>query len=419
MDPLRRIVPLRAAAFHRLARLAALLAAGVLGASGGQAAIRTRHVVIVVVDGARYSETLGDSALRWFPRVGRDLAAVGAVPGSIRNLGVTSTVPGMSALATATWQPLANDGSERPHLPTLCEYLRAAVGAPDSSAWIVVGKAKLDVLGYSDHPDYGAAFGARVDAGLGDDVATMADLRARLLGRRPAFLLADLGDTDVRAHSGDWAGYVAAIAAADSLIWDLWNAIEADSLLADSTTLFVTNDHGRHDDAHGGFVNHGDGCEGCRRVCLVAAGPDVLPGCRGLESYDLRDVPRTAGYLLGIPMPLAEGRVMNELLLEPSVPVAVPTTRAPAPRLALVARPSPASATVRIALAGGAAAAGGPLEVLDLAGRRVARLAALAGGAAWDWDGRGDDGRRVPPGLYLARASVAGASLTARIVRVR
>jgi hypothetical protein len=60
--------------------------------------------------------------------------------------------------------------------------------------------------------------------------------------------------------------------------------------------------------------------------------------------------------------------------------------------------------------------------VLDPAGRRVAtpldaERGPGAGGLAWD--GRGDDGRRLAPGVYLARLVTARAVATARVVRLR
>jgi hypothetical protein len=46
-----------------------------------------------------------------------------------------------------------------------------------------------------------------------------------------------------------------------------------------------------------------------------------------------------------------------------------------------------------------------PLDLFDLAGRRVASLpgAVLDGATTWRWDGRGASGRPMPPGVLLAR----------------
>lgn len=62
------------------------------------------------------------------------------------------------------------------------------------------------------------------------------------------------------------------------------------------------------------------------------------------------------------------------------------------------------------------------VEVFDPAGRRVATLArgALAAGAhAWRWDLRGEDGARVPAGIYLVRARAGGLAAARRLAVVR
>lgn len=92
-----------------------------------------------------------------------------------------------------------------------------------------------------------------------------------------------------------------------------------------------------------------------------------------------------------------------------------------APRLALAASPNPAAGPTRLAWTL-AARARVRLEVLDPSGRRVATPLdgeQDAGAHALAWDGRGADGRRVPPGVYLARIVTPSAVATARIVRVR
>ncbi len=62
------------------------------------------------------------------------------------------------------------------------------------------------------------------------------------------------------------------------------------------------------------------------------------------------------------------------------------------------------------------------LEILDVAGRRVARIADAAFGAGRHelaWDGRDDAGRTLGAGLYLARLVTDDGSATARLVRTR
>ena len=390
-------------------------------ASPARASLHTRHVVLLVIDGGRYSETLGDPTLANHPRMGRDLAAIGAMPALFENVGQTVTVPGMSGLLTGTLQNIANDGTERPHVPTVSEYLRRLGGVPDSLVRVVARKPKLDVLGYSDHPDYGAGYGAVTRAGFNSDLETFVEARAQLLRYRPTFMLIHLGDTDFLGHANNWPGYLASLHLADSLVWSLWTEIQADPALGGTTTLFVTNDHGRHSDAYGGFQNHGDACPGCRRIMLVMAGPDTRAGYVSSAHHDQRDIARTIGYLLGVPMPLAGGNVLDDLLLEPSLPLGVPGSQrlAGEPALAVYPNPMRALTAVRLSHAGSEPAT---VEVLDAAGRRVVALAAATdgdGSKVWAWDGRSAEGRPTAPGAYIVRVRERGRSHLARLVKLQ
>ncbi len=88
--------------------------------------------------------------------------------------------------------------------------------------------------------------------------------------------------------------------------------------------------------------------------------------------------------------------------------------------LALRASPNPSSGRVAFALSNTSGAA--RFRVLDLAGRQLAVIEAVAtsgSGAHAIWDGRAADGRALPAGLYLVRAESAGHSLTQRIVLTR
>jgi len=404
----------------RAGLLRAILALGALLAATGSAhaAIQTRHVVIVTIDGARYSETLGDPTFAYCPRLGLDLSGIGARPSVFRNVGTTNTCPGMSAIVTGTLQDIANDGSERPHRPTVFEYLRQQKGTPDSLVRVVVRKPKLDVLAWSDHPSYGAAYGAKSRAGFNSDALTYEAARADLFQYHPVLMLVHLGDTDFLGHANDWPGYLNSIRVADSLVWRLWNDIQSIPEMAGKTTMFVSNDHGRHDAVHGGFQNHGDACDGCRRILMVMAGPDNFTGYLSAAHHDQRAIARTAGYLLNVSMPLADGQVMDDLLLEPSTPLDVPAPGPAAPRLAVSVFPNPtrSGAEVRVS---GELAREARVELMDASGRRLASLVANRDALAWTWAGLDDAGRVVPPGRYIVRVSARGEVRQAPLVKLR
>ena len=65
---------------------------------------KTENVIILVMDGPRYSETWGDPSHELIPRMANDLAAHGNIYTQFYNHGTTATVPGHTAITTGVWQ---------------------------------------------------------------------------------------------------------------------------------------------------------------------------------------------------------------------------------------------------------------------------------------------------------------------------
>jgi Uncharacterized proteins of the AP superfamily len=258
-----------------------------------------QNVVIIVIDGARYTETFGADSL-YIPRIWTQLRPLRMIWTNFRNDGITKTDPGHASIATGTWQSIDNIGVIRPTQPTIFEYFRKTSGAPESAAAVVVGKLKLNILAYSTHPNYGAKYKASTSIGK-DDTSVVRNLKTILRQNHPRLMLVNLPSTDAAGHSGNRNQYLSAIHAADSLIYDIWQTLQADSLYRSNTTLFVTNDHGRHDNLHGGFKNHGDDCEGCRHIMLFAIGRGFPVNTVVTKRRTQCDIAPTAGELLSFP----------------------------------------------------------------------------------------------------------------------
>jgi hypothetical protein len=118
----------------------------------------------------------------------------------------------------------------------------------------------------------------------------------------PDVMAVDFGEIDC-AHYGSWSRYVDAIRRTDELTWRLWRATEQLDQYRGRTLLLILPDHGRELDrpGHWGLVHHSnfytneDADEGCRRVWMLALGPNVKAGCR-IE----RPVPITAAAATGL-----------------------------------------------------------------------------------------------------------------------
>ncbi len=114
----------------------------------------------------------------------------------------------------------------------------------------------------------------------------------------------------------------------------------------------------------------------------------------------------------------AAGGTANLTVDAPTLPIAGLSFASPTPN------PAAGGRTTAFALAVPAAASAGDrvrLELYSVAGRRVRTLLdrpAAPGPLNVAWDGADDAGRAVPPGVYLARASLAGQHVDRKVVRI-
>jgi hypothetical protein len=285
---------------------------------------KTKHVFIVVMDGVRYSETFGDNTHALAPHLYSNLKSEGTLFTNFYNRGITVTRQGHSTLISGTWQAVPN-GGPRLTRPTLFEYYRDEKGAPATKCWSIFGKGTYAFEPYSSHPAYGSRYaGQHINGGGRDNPLSedTAEGNVAVLGKvievmkkdQPDIVFINFGYTDHIAHaSADINNYHAAIKNSDEQMWRLWNTIQSDPYYRDSTTVFFTNDHGRH--AHD-FQNHGDHCEGCEHIMLLILGPDTKKGVVVDREALQIDVAPTVAELLGFQTPLATGKVLSESLIK-------------------------------------------------------------------------------------------------------
>ena len=273
------------------------------------------NVVILVIGGPRYAETFGDPTHANIPRIWNDLRPQGTIFENFRNEGVTKAVSGHAAMLTGRWLDLAEDGSELPRIPTIFESFRYENEAPEVDKALIGGKLELEACTFSSHPTYGPDYSAYNGVHTMSDTVAHDSLLLVLETHHPRLVMSSFLDVDRKGDAGDWEGYLAQIKVADELVYSTWNYLQSDPFYAGKTFLFVTADHGRHDDAHGGFEGHGCGCDGCRRLMFLALGPGVREGhvVPMDNAHTQRDVCEMLGDILRFPTPYSRGISMAEM----------------------------------------------------------------------------------------------------------
>lgn len=304
--------------------LAAFAVSPVLGKNKAQ--YGTRNVIVAVMDGVRYSETFGEPNRAYIP----NLAALEKAGTEFTNFrisgpGVSVTRQGHSTISSGTWQTVGLAGA-RLTRPTFFEYARDELGLKQTDCWCIFGKRRYSYAACSSFPGYGTDYGPSFVNSIGEeeqknDDAVLEAVFDAMDKDKPRLMFINFGVTDHVAHVSTFDDHVSAIRHCDEMFGKLWKKIQSTPGYKDTTTVIFTNDHGRHnnkpDQPHEGVQNHGDQCDGCRHIMLLAVGPDVKRGVKIDNEFQEIDICPTVGELLGFQTPFADGKVMSECLVEP------------------------------------------------------------------------------------------------------
>ena len=93
-------------------------------------AYETENVIVIVMDGPRFSETWGDTSHQNIPRMANDLAQLGVINEQFYSYGQTFTIPGHTAIASGFYEDINNGGEEFPQNPSIFQLWREASNAP-------------------------------------------------------------------------------------------------------------------------------------------------------------------------------------------------------------------------------------------------------------------------------------------------
>lgn len=282
---------------------------------------KTEYVIVLVIDGPRFSETFGDTSYQYIPNLSKVLAPQGVLVKNFRNNGPTYTNAGHTAITTGIYQGIKNNGLELPKNPSMFQFFLKEKGLDSTQAWVIASKGKLDILANTKNKSWKNQYTPSSHCGVNGkgmgytgDKNTWKDAQGILKTYHPKLTLINLLEVDVKGHQNEWKQYLQALRNTDQTALELWNLIQSDSIFKDKTTLFITNDHGRHLDGHkDGFISHGDNCEGCRKMYLVALGPDFKTNTVLNDMYEQIDISKTIAEMMHFSFPISNGIIMTEL----------------------------------------------------------------------------------------------------------
>lgn len=277
-----------------------------------------QHVILVIIDGARYSETFGDPTGQYIPRT-HLLKNQAAVVDTFLNDSLTYTSRAIPAIWCGSWKAprdttIGGNATQYATVPTVWEYFRKDRNQDSTKAMYILKQLSAPWLP-SYHPQYGPPYWPWyiMQDGYWSDLFVWNLAKQKLIAHHPIFSVIYLADVDAAGHSANWNNYTRKITIADSIVGMIWDFVQSDSLYKDRTTLFVTNDHGRHlDGVSTGFVSHGDGCWGCRRIQFLAIGSGVKKGLSSTKRK-IPDIVPTIGALLNFTSPFSTGTAMTEI----------------------------------------------------------------------------------------------------------
>ena len=272
----------------------------------------TKNVVVVVIDGPRYIDSWNNSHVDNVPSQ-RKLIQEGVFFNNFYNDGATYTVSGHTAICTGYYEQMENGGKELPSNPSFFQQFLSQTNLPPQKSFLITSKEKLRVLGNSKNIYWKNRYSPAIDAFDRDDSLTYKKSIQILNNQKPILSLIHFKGPDYFGHQHNWVKYIKSIQEADRYVDSIWQFLQNNNHYKDKTTLLVTSDHGRHlDEIGSGFFDHGDRCDGCKHIYLLALGPDFEKGKIVSRYYGQIDIAPTIATLLNFNFK-SEGDQIDEL----------------------------------------------------------------------------------------------------------
>ena len=294
---------------------------------------RPNNLVIIILNSIRYSDAFGNKQHLYIENMWEKIKPYGTLCTNVYNNSLTSPLPAQSALLTGVSPGTTGDFQASVN-PTLFEYYRKESGVSADKVLFAVSDSGSATLGCSNNADYGNAYAPNIlinDTAGTDGDAVCKKTSAYLVEHHPPLVVLSLStgksihhhltDKECQVLSRglkDACGtveylntYYEGIIINDMIISTLWEKLQADDFYKDNTVFLVISSQGRHTDD---YSSYGDGCEGCRRLLFLIAGPSIKKNYVSDKKRYLTDVLPTIGKLLGITTEHATGTIMNEVM---------------------------------------------------------------------------------------------------------
>ncbi len=279
---------------------------------------KANKVVVVIIDGPRYTETFGDSSHKHIPAL-YELSKKGTLLTNFYNNGITNTMNGLVAISTGNYQNVSNSNDALPLYSSFLHHWMQTYNIPSSKAWVISSKDKTEALCLcgSCSNNYNKPFANCGNAGLNtgyrSDAVTYSEALNTFIKYHPVATIVHFKEPDVSGHLGNWGAYLLNLNIVSSYTKSIYETLQNDPFYKDQTAFFITNDHGRHlDGIADGFISHGDNCEGCKHISLVAVGPDFKANFVDTNTYAQIDVAATINKMFDLQMQLP-GKVITSL----------------------------------------------------------------------------------------------------------
>lgn len=304
---------------------------------------RAENLFIIVANGIRFDDAFGHKMHLYTEMLWSELRPLGTVCTRLYNNGATWSLPAQASLLTGVrhegYNPIGTNF--HPAFPTLFEYWTKSKGA--GSCYFAANRKLYGNLGHSGYPEFGDSTAPLFDNGVRDSgntdltkvktesVISGNEIYEKAIGhiftRHPSMVFLNLDSGSVEqgyphdhehppgapaceGEAGSLNAYYESIILTDTIVYDLWNRIQNDTIYREKTVFVFMSTHGRNSDD---FRIIGDDSRGCRQLNILIIGPGIRKDFISKKRRSLIDLCRTIGTMFTVPTPYAKGKVMKEL----------------------------------------------------------------------------------------------------------